>query len=236
VEQIDAVRALNDADRWIEKVLAQRAHLPELEELATLEGELRSLLGALKEAESRAAPLREVYVGAQETARKLLIRQRDLEVALASSTGSSRELSAMENELQQVKARVSSVEDEELNMLLELEPLDEIIAAIKAQAQPGVARRGELQATLTQLRASLDEEIAALRASRDTLADALAPQWRQRYESALARAGISGAANVDAGRCDGCRIALSPLDFDRFRHLAEGVLMECPECGRLLLP
>jgi hypothetical protein len=236
MEQFDVLRALNDADRWIERVIAQREHLPELDELATLEGELRSLLVALQDAQNAAAPVRAAYLAAQETAKKHLTRVSDLERALATSTGSARELSAMQHELEQVRERVAAAEDEELNRLLELEPLDDSVAAIKARAQPGVARRVELQVAAAQLRATLDEEIAALRESRAELAHSLEPQWRQRYDAAMARVGISGAATVDAGRCDGCRIALSPLDYDRFRHLAPGVAMDCPECGRLLLP
>ncbi len=236
MEQIDAVRALNDADRWIERVIAQREHLPELQELATVEGELRSLLAALQEAQSSSEPVRTAYLGAQETARRHLARVRDIERALASSTGSARELAAMQHELEQLRERVAVAEDEELNRLMELEPLDQTIAAIKARAQPGVVRRSELQVEVTQLRATLDDEITALRVTREGLVRELEPAWRQRYEAALARAGTSGAAYVDVGRCDGCRIALSPLDFDRFRHLAPGVIMDCPECGRMLLP
>jgi predicted nucleic acid-binding Zn-ribbon protein len=236
VEQLETLRALNDADRWIERVVAQREHLPELEELASVETELRSLLAALQEAQQSAEPVRRSYIGAQETARRLSTRATDLEVALASSTGSARDLSAMQHELEQIRERVGAAEDDELNFLLELEPLDETIAAIKARAQPGVARRAQLQADVAQLRATLNDEVASLRQSRAGLANSLEPQWRQRYDAALSRAGISGAAYVDAGRCDGCRIALSPLDFDRFRHLEAGVVMDCPECGRLLLP
>ncbi|MBW4029679.1 MAG: hypothetical protein HIU57_03250 [Acidobacteria bacterium] len=233
---LDDLRALLDADRWIERVIAQREHLPELEELSTLEGELRALLAALHEAESAAEPVRHAYVSAQATAGKHLERARDLERALAASTGSARELGAMQHELEQVRARAGAAEDEELDSLLALEPLEQTIAAIKQRAQPGVARRGELQTSVAQLRQSLDEEITALRATRDELAHRLAAPWRQRYETARERAGTSGAARVDAGRCDGCRIALSPLDLDRFKHLAEGEVMDCPECGRLLLP
>lgn len=235
MDHLDALAALLDADRWIERVIAQREHLPELVELSTLEGELRSLLTALQEAEAAAEPVRQAYAAAQATAGRHLARARDLEGSLAASTGSARELSAMQTELEQVRARVSDAEDEELNQLITLEPLEGAIAAIKERAQPGVARRGELRAIVAQLRESLDEEIAALRVTRDDVAHALAEPWRQRYEAALARAGISGAARVDAGRCDGCRIALSPLDLDRFKHLEPGVVMDCPECGRLLL-
>ncbi len=236
MEQLETLRALNDADRWIERVIAQREHLPEREELATLEAELRAELASLQAAQLAAEPVRQAYLAAQASAKKLATRVGDLERSLASSTGSARELSAMQHELEQVRVRVEAAEDDELNHLMALEPLDETIAAIKAHAQPGVARRTQLQGALSQLRATLDEEIAALRASRATLAQGLEAQWRQRYDAALARAGTSGAAYVDAGRCDGCRIALSPLDFDRFRHLEAGVIMDCPECGRLLLP
>lgn len=236
MEQLETLRALNDADRWIERVIAQREHLPELKELATLEAELRSLLAALQEAQRTAEPVRQAYLGAHESATKLSTRVKEFEDALASSSGSARELSAMQHELEQVRDRVGAAEDDELNFLLELEPLDETITAIKSRAQPGVVRRAELQAAVVQLRATLDEEIAALRVSRAALAHDLEHQWRQRYDVALSRAGISGAAYVDAGRCDGCRIALSPLDVDRFRHLEAGLIMDCPECGRLLLP
>ncbi len=236
MDQIDALRTLTDADRWIERVVAQRDHLPERGELEVLEVELRSLLAALHEAESAAGPVREAYESARESARRLLARAGDLERALASPNASARELAVTQHELEQVRARVATAEDEELTHLMELEPLDAAIAAIKAQAQPGVARRGQLQGEITQLRATLAEEIAALRLTRDERAAQLEPAWRRRYDDALARAGISGGAYVDAGRCDGCRIALSPLDLDRFRHLAPGVIMDCPECGRLLLP
>jgi hypothetical protein len=76
----------------------------------------------------------------------------------------------------------------------------------------------------------------ALRASRAERAAQLSPALLARYEDLLKRVGTSGAAQVDAGRCDGCRILLSPLDLDRWKALGEDSFMPCPECGRLLLP
>ena len=113
-----------------------------------------------------------------------------------------------------------------------------MVAAIKGRAQPGVARRGELQATGSpNSQASLDEELASLREGRrDCASAAVSPELLARYDAALVRAGTSGAAQVDAGRCDGCRIALSPLDVDRWKGQPSGTFMACPECGRLLLP
>jgi hypothetical protein len=86
------------------------------------------------------------------------------------------------------------------------------------------------------LRATLDEELVSLRGARHERAAALSPELLARYDAALVRVGTSGAAQVDAGRCDGCRIALPPLDVDRWKSQLTGTFMPCPECGRLLLP
>ena len=89
---------------------------------------------------------------------------------------------------------------------------------------------------MAALESSLDEEVAAQRLVRDAAASRVEGALRARYEAALTRAGGAGAAQVLEGRCDGCRIALSPLDLDRWRHAPEGEYPECPSCGRLLLP
>ncbi len=225
-----------EADRWIDWVRVQKTHLPELVELAALETELRSLLGELREAEAAIAPLKsrcEVLAGESLRLRK---RASDLDAALSSSTANARELSAMQGELTNVRSRLATSEDLELDLLVELEPLEAVVSSIKQRAQPGVGRRAELQAAITQLQASLDDELVALRGTRDATVSAVPAPLRARYDAAMARAGGSGAAQVVDGRCDGCRIALAPLDYDRFKSLPEDTFMDCPECGRLLLP
>jgi len=97
-------------------------------------------------------------------------------------------------------------------------------------------RRAELQAQIVSLQATLDEEIISLRSSREACAVQVQSELLKTYEAAHKRVGISGAAQVDNARCDGCRIELSPLDFDRWKAQPQDTFMACPECGRLLLP
>jgi len=236
VSETEALRALMEADRWIDRVSSQRSHLPEINELSGVEAEMRSLLKALQEAQAAQTPVRTAYEDSVAEAERLQKRAQDLEKTLGSSTANARELTALNTELDHVRELLSRVEDRELDLLLEVEPLDQMVQAIKDQAQPVVARRSELQATIDELQKSLDEELVALRAARRERADALSPGLLARYDAAFVRAGTSGAAQVDAGRCDGCRIALSPLDRDRWKAQAPGEFMACPECGRLLLP
>lgn len=236
MSETEAVRALMEADRWIDRVGSQRNHLPEMAELATLEEELRSLVKALHEAQAAQGPVRTAYEDARSESERLRQRANDLERTLSVSTANARELTAIQHELEHLRELLGRSDDRELDLLLEVEPLDETVAAIKARAQPGVGRRAELLAAIAQLQATLDEELVSLRQARHERAAALSPELLVRYDRALARAGTSGAAQVDTGRCDGCRIALAPLDHDRWKSQAAGTFMTCPECGRLLLP
>jgi len=236
VSETDALRALMEADRWIERVTRQRSHLPEIAELATLEDELRGLLVELRAAEGALAPLKASYETVAKESGRLKTRAGDLGVTLDSSTANVRELTALQNELTHVRALLSESEDRELELLLEVEPFDAKVAAIKSRAQPSVLRRTELRDVIAQLQATLDDELVALRRDRDERATALSLSLLSRYDAALARSGTSGAAQVVEGRCDGCRIALSPLDVDRWKSQAPSTYLDCPECGRLLLP
>jgi predicted nucleic acid-binding Zn-ribbon protein len=173
---------------------------------------------------------------AQRESERLNRRIGDLSATLASSTANARDLSAMHKELDHIRELSSSSEDRELEYLVAIEPLESTVNAIKEHAQPLVARRSELQGAILELQATLDEELVALHEQRRERSSALSGELLARYDAAMVRSGTAGAAQVDLGRCDGCRIALAPLDVDRWKGQPEGVFMPCPECGRLLLP
>jgi predicted nucleic acid-binding Zn-ribbon protein len=236
VSEVEALRALMEADRWIERVRTQRERLPEITELATVEEELRALVAALAQARAAQAPVRTAYEDAARESERLRQRAAELAAALGSSMAHARELAALQNELTHVREALAGAEDRELDLLVEVEPLDDAVRAVKERAQPAMERREGLRASIVQLQASLDDEVAALVARRPAQADAVEPALRARYDDALMRAGTSGAAQVVEGRCDGCRLRLSPLDLDRFKAQAAGSFLACPSCGRLLLP
>jgi len=225
-----------EADRWIDRVTSQKTHLPEQGELALVEGELRDLVANMKSTQAAEAPVRESYETAKAEADRLRKRTAEIEKALADSSAGARDLASMQKELDHIRTTLEGLEDQELTGLMALEPFAETLTDIKKKAQPLAARREELQGIIAGLVASLDDELVHLRESRSELAQAVPAPLLDHYEKSLVRSGASGAANVDAGRCDGCRIALSPLDADRFKHLPEDTLMDCPECGRILLP
>jgi predicted nucleic acid-binding Zn-ribbon protein len=177
-----------------------------------------------------------VYDEARVAAQRLGDRLADLEARLGAPDAAARDLASLHQERDKVAGLLGEADDRELAALFALEPLDRAIADVRAQAQPLAARRVELQGVVRALTASRDEEVAALGAERAALVAAVPADLRERYERARARVGTSGAAEVVDGHCDGCRIALSPADLDRWRASTRATLIDCPECGRVLLP
>ncbi len=235
MSDLEALGALLDADRWIDRVTSQREHLPEGEALTAVESVLRTQAGAVRDAEAATAPVRAAYDEASTRADRIQRRRRELEAALAASTAGARDLAAIQHELESVVAQCEIADEAALLLLSRLEELEADVDGLKTAAKENVARREELRATVTELRATLDDEVANLRVARSLCAAAVPAPLLDRYERALARVGIAGASRVVDGRCDGCRIALAPLDLDRAKALADGEFMECPSCGRLLL-
>lgn len=236
MSDLEALRALMEADRWIERVSAQKSHLPELGVLTRVESELRNFAQQLRVCDDALAPLRAKSAEREGESERLRARAQSLHAKLGASTANVRELTALQHELDVVLEHLSQSEDRELDVMSEIEPLEESRAALTGVAQPLARRREALRTTIDQLSASLGDELVALRADRSLRAREVPDELRTRYDAALARAGGSGAAQVVDGRCDGCRLALAPLDFDRWRHHADTLTFSCPECGRLLLP
>ena len=232
---VDAVRQLMEADRWVDRVHSQRDHLPELQELVAVEQELRGFAAQLSSLESERRPARDKFNEAADRASSLRQRRGDLELRLQNATAPARELTPMQTELERLTKSLNDAEDREIALLMDLEPLDEAVTDVRSRAAPLAHRRHDLQESVKALQATLDDELVHLRHSRDEVATTVTGTLRARYDAALLRAGVSGAAVVDGGRCDGCRVALSPLDLDRTRGAAATDPLDCPHCGRLLL-
>ena len=226
---------LIDADRWIDRLVQQRGHLPESAQLGVVEDELRRRVADLKVRDGARSNAAAALEQSQQHSDPLRQRLATLRAAASSATGGARDLVALEKEISHIASDVARYDDQELVLMEALEPLEAAVAELKRDTQPLIAQRTALTATIAELQASIDEEIAAKRIERDAVAAQLSEVVRRAYDEALRRAGVSGGAYVDGNRCDGCRIALSPLDLDRWRQ-GSAAVSACPECGRVLVP
>jgi predicted nucleic acid-binding Zn-ribbon protein len=157
-----------------------------------------------------------------------------VERQMAAST-SPKDLMAMQHEVETLRARQRELEDEAIELMERIEPLDAALVDLDARLGTLAERDGQLNAELGEQEAEIAEEMAAVRAQRDELAAAFDAALLTTYEQMRGQLGGVAVARFEAGRCTGCHLTLSAVEADHIRHAPADELVPCPECGRLLV-
>jgi predicted nucleic acid-binding Zn-ribbon protein len=227
---------LQDLDTAIDRHRHRRATLPERAALADLDASLAQ----------RAAVLAKAIVGRDEVAG----RQAELEAELASTeariaavnrrlyggeVSASRELAAMQADVEGLRQRASDLEDRILALLEEREPFDGEVDAAEEAIAALETRLAEALRALAAAEAVVDGELAGLEAQRQEAAAGIDPEALSAYEQLRARMGGVAVARLVGSRCDGCHLTLPATELDRIRHLPPGELATCDQCGRILV-
>jgi len=146
-----------------------------------------------------------------------------------------REAEALQHELVTLAQRRSELDDVGLVALDRLEAL----AAQRAEFEARLPGEQEAQA---QARAALEAARAELRDRRERCVIDRAAQAAlvpaavlTRYEQLRQHLGGMGVAVLDGTRCTGCRLDVSRGELEQLRAAPADDLVECPNCGRLLV-
>ena len=234
-EELKSLLDLQALDTAIDQHRHRRATLAERAALDDLDRRRELTVAALGEA----VVARDEVSGRQEALESELggAERRSAEVSrrlYGGEVSASRELQAMSDELDSLKARVSAIEDQLLEVMEEREPVDALAGRHESELAVIEAEREAAAAALAAAEAAIDAEIAELerqRAEAETRAPAaLLPQ----YERLRSRLGGVAVARLVGDRCDGCHLTLPATELDRIRHLPAGQLVTCDQCGRIL--
>jgi uncharacterized protein len=227
---------LQDLDTAVTRVQHRKATLPERAELESVEG----ALGALS---ARAEGL-----GEQDEA--LTARQAELETQIASAASrrqaledrlyaargsAARDLQAMEGEVRHLSERRAELEEAELEVMIEREPVDAALAEVAGERTTLESTAAALREVVAAAEAGLDQELSSLEAERGPATAGLPEDLLERYEQLRRRLGGVGAARLVGNRCDGCHLELPSAEVDRIRHLPPGTAATCDQCGRILV-
>lgn len=165
-----------------------------------------------------------------------LVRQRAVkDRELLETINDAKQLSNLQHELESLARRQSELED------VELEVMERLDAAQKSHADL-LSRREALAGELETARSALDNALADLAdderiatQARSSAADGLPTDLLALYDKLRADNGGIGAAALHRGRCEGCRIELTPVDLGRIREAPETEVIRCEECRRILV-
>ena len=236
MSSLEGLIAVQERDTEIDQLRHRRATLPSRALLAELEqatGVLKARatgLGAERDGiEERRAELEKEVSELEQRLKDLDRRMRSGEVT------ATRELTAMVEQSESLKRRRSDLEDIELELMVQLEPLDAELADIAGRQAELSGRMDAARIELAQAESDIDRDLATAVAGREGSAAGMPDDLMATYERLRQRLGGIGAARLVGSSCSGCHLVLSATEVDRIRREPPDALIVCEQCGRILV-
>ena len=209
---------VQDLDTKLAQLEHRRRTLAERTELEAAEAGLARLAARAADVAARRQVLldRQAEMDAQVAA--LSQRRQAIEDRMYASRGSAaRDLQAMDDEIHQLAQRRADIEEAELAVMEEQEPLDAELAQVADE-------RAQLETAAEALRTALNAAEVVVMAEMATVehergrggAGAHRP-GRPLRDPAGPPAGVA-VARLVGNRCDGCHLELPSAEVDRIRH------------------
>jgi hypothetical protein len=234
---LDRLLAVQDLDTAITQLTHRRAALPERTGLTAVDAELQAVRAEEKEAMVRRDELLAAQRELESQIATLGQRREGIEQRMYAARGSSaRDLQAMDEEVHHLAQRASALEEEQLVVMVDRDPIDAQLGILSVRRAPLEERATALRGEVSQGLSSIDAELATATTDRAELAATLPEALASQYEALRTRLKGTGAARLVGHRCDGCHLELSSVEVERIRALGEGDVATCEQCGRILVP
>jgi predicted nucleic acid-binding Zn-ribbon protein len=144
-------------------------------------------------------------------------------------------LKAMIDEIAHLKTRISTLEDEELELMEAVENAEADRARIMKER---TAIEDEMRALIAKRDAAvgdLQADLADRRSVRAGLLAEIPGPLVDAYEKVRSRSGGVGAAALQGRRCTGCGLEANPSDYEHYLAAAADEVLRCEECDRILV-
>jgi len=141
-----------------------------------------------------------------------------------------KELTSLEQEARNLKIRISSKEDELLELMSQVEELQSEVKANAKELEQVKQEWQQKQEALNHREIEVKAEIAKLSQNRQELAQQVGSDDLTLYEQIKLTKG-QAVAKVEQGRCQGCHIS---LPMSQWQKAKAGRLVQCNSCSRIL--
>ena len=227
---------VQSVDSTLDQLRHQRATLPELAEIAELQAKRTDVDNLARDARIAVDDLttEQKKVDADVEAVKAR-RARDRDRMDQGLVTNPKDLERMQHELESLERRISTLEDEELEVMEKLEEAQTELTKLEAMVQETDERLAVLAAARDEKLAALDERIQEVHDRRGPAAEGLPDDLLTLYVRLREQKGGVGAAALRARECGGCRLTLDSAELTRIKGLPEDEVVRCEECQRILV-
>jgi predicted nucleic acid-binding Zn-ribbon protein len=233
---LERLLAIQDEDTAVDQLEHRRSHLPERAALDEHERTVVAVEGERVGQDERRHDLDRNVKRLQDEVSALETRIAEVTRTLHSGAVTvPRELQALQHEQESLRRRQDHLETEELELMEELDPLNEALTGIDTRLADLAAEGQRLEEALLQAEVDIEEELTAVTARRQDAASGVDDELLATYDDLRNRLGGVAVARLVGSVCGGCHLGLSAVEVDRIKKQPPDALVQCDECGRLLV-
>jgi predicted nucleic acid-binding Zn-ribbon protein len=146
-----------------------------------------------------------------------------------------KELQALEADIESLKERQILIEDQIIEVMELNEPIQNEILSLKQQSERYEETVIKLAKSLQEAIQKIETAISQITSEKRYLAEGLTSDLLEEYEILRSRPGHVGVAKLVNRTCNGCHLDLPAVEVDRIKKLSEGIIINCEECGCILV-
>jgi predicted nucleic acid-binding Zn-ribbon protein len=143
-----------------------------------------------------------------------------------------KELQALEKDIESLKERQIAIEDQIIEVMELNEPIQSEIQNLTTQQE---GNKENLSEALQEATKKIELRINQIKVEITHLTNDLPNELISEYESLRSRPGHVGIAKLVNRTCNGCNLELPAVEVDRIKKLSEDSIINCEECGCILV-
>jgi predicted nucleic acid-binding Zn-ribbon protein len=236
VADLSRLLDLQDRDLALDQLAHRRKALPQRTALADatagvarLDGEVAALRAQLHDIELRQKRLEDEIAGIDA---KSAAETKKLN---SGTVTAPREIQALSDEVDALGRRKRVLEDDELELMEQAEPLTADVERLEGERAALAADVERLGREIAAAESEIDAEAGSVRAERDAAAADVPADLLARYEKLRTKLGGVAVARLQGDLCLGCHVSLPAVEVDQIRHAPADAVVTHEECGRILV-
>ncbi|MCZ2857229.1 zinc ribbon domain-containing protein [Blastococcus sp. VKM Ac-2987] len=147
----------------------------------------------------------------------------------------AKEAASLQQELESLARRQSTLEDQELELMERLETAESTLRTAQAGRDEARAARERAEQLRDDAIADIADGTSRHEAARAAVAGAISAPLLTLYDRVRTQTGTTGAAMLRARQCQGCRIELNGRELAAVRTADPHEVVRCENCGRILV-
>ena len=227
---------LQELDAKADQLRHQRSHLPELTEIEQLSASRTDLDNRARDAQIVVDDLTEeqskIDVDVEQGRTR---RTRDQERVDQGQITNPKDLQRMLSELESLQRRITTLEDQELEVMEQVESAQKELDSLTAQVVAADERLALLSGSRNEKTGVLDTELDAIAGERAPIVAGLPADLLALYEKLRVQKGGVGAAPLRARQCGGCRLSIDAAELAQIKAAGSDEVIRCEECQRILV-